>query len=87
MPVCIAMLHVDAANGKYDTVLQDMADAANGENILVVSHWDAVSGSVARLRPWTISDHVVHTGFTVAWREQLPGSCPPSGAAPSPLET
>ena len=52
---------------------QKLADEAGGESILVVSHWDAVSGSVARLRPWTISDHVVHTAFTVAWRERLPG--------------
>ena len=41
--------------------------------MLVVAHWDAVSGSVARLRPWAISDHVIHTGFTVAYREQQLG--------------
>ncbi len=41
--------------------------------MLVVAHWDAVSGSVARLRPWAISDKVVHTGFTVAYREEMPG--------------
>jgi hypothetical protein len=57
---------------------QKLADEADGESILVVSHWDAVSGSVARLRPWTISDHVVHTAFTVAWRERLPGAPPPA---------
>ena len=53
---------------------QQFADDAGGENILVVSHWDAVSGSVARLRPWTISDHVAHTAFTVAYREKKPGA-------------
>lgn len=53
---------------------QQFADEADGENILVVSHWDAVSGSVARLRPWTISDRVAHTAFTVAYREKKPGA-------------
>ena len=56
--------------------MQQFADDADGENILVVSHWDAVSGSVARLRPWTISDHVAHTAFTVAYREKKPGAPP-----------
>ncbi len=52
---------------------QKITDEADGENVLVVAHWDAVSGSVARLRPWAISDKVVHTGFTVAYREEMPG--------------
>jgi hypothetical protein len=53
--------------------VQKIADEVDGDNVLVVSHWDAVSGSIARLRPWAISDHVIHTGFTVAYRERLPG--------------
>ena len=52
---------------------QEITDAADGEDILVVAHWDAVSGSIARLRPWAIADHVIHTGFTVSWREKQEG--------------
>ena len=52
---------------------QDITDAADGEDVLVVAHWDAVSGSIARLRPWAIADHVIHTGFTVSWRERKEG--------------
>ena len=52
---------------------QEITDAADGEDILIVAHWDAVSGSIARLRPWAIADHVIHTGFTVSWREKQEG--------------
>ena len=55
---------------------QDITDAADGKDILVVAHWDAVSGSIARLRPWAIADHVIHTGFTVSWREKQEGKPP-----------
>ncbi len=53
---------------------QEITDAADGEDVLVVAHWDAVSGSIARLRPWAIADHVIHTGFTVSWREKQEGT-------------
>ena len=53
---------------------QEIADEADGEDILVVAHWDAVSGSIARLRPWAIADHVIHTGYTVQWRERQEGA-------------
>lgn len=52
---------------------QEITDTADGEDILIVAHWDAVSGSIARLRPWAIADHVIHTGFTVSWREKQEG--------------
>ena len=48
----------------------------------MVAHWDAVSGSIARLRPWAIADHVIHTGFTVSWRERKEGELPELPAAP-----
>ncbi|CAL8466106.1 g5642 [Coccomyxa elongata] len=57
---------------RYSRAFKKITDEADGENVLVVAHWDAVSGSVARLRPWAISDKVVHTGFTVAYREEMP---------------
>ncbi|CAK0786004.1 hypothetical protein CVIRNUC_009217 [Coccomyxa viridis] len=55
---------------RYSKAFKEIADEADGEDILVVAHWDAVSGSIARLRPWAIADHVIHTGYTVQWRER-----------------
>lgn len=69
-----AWLLFDAGFSCLAFLLQKITDEVDGANVLVVAHWDAVSGSVARLRPWAISDHVIHTGFTVAYREQLPGA-------------
>ena len=58
-------------------MVQEIADEADGEDVLVVAHWDAVSGSIARLRPWAIADHVIHTGYTVQWRERQEGALAP----------
>ena len=60
--------------GIASSMVQEIADASDGEDILVVAHWDAVSGSIARLRPWAIADHVIHTGYTVQWRERQEGA-------------
>ena len=51
-----------------------MADAADGENVLVVSHMDAVSASVSRYMPWAVVYPVKHTGFTVSYREKYAGA-------------
>ena len=53
--------------------MQDIADEANGDNVLIVTHGDAVNSSVTRLMPWTIVYPVLHTGFTVAYRDQEQG--------------
>ena len=49
-----------------------------------MAHWDAVSGSIARLRPWAIADHVIHTGFTVSWREKQEGQLSAKSSLCSP---
>lgn len=53
--------------------MQDIADQAEGDNVLVVTHGDAVNSSVSRLMPWSIVYPVLHTGFTVAYRDQHEG--------------
>ena len=58
--------------------VQEIADQVDGENVLVVTHGDAVNSSVSRLMPWTIVYPVLHTGFTVAYRDQEQGSHPSS---------
>ena len=54
--------------------LQEFADAADGENVLVVSHMDGVSASVSRYMPWALLYPVKHTGFTVSYREKYAGA-------------
>ncbi len=54
--------------------LQDIADEVDGENVLIVTHGDAVNSSVSRLMPWTIVYPVLHTGFTIAYRDQHQGA-------------
>ena len=53
--------------------LQEIADEAQGENVLVVTHGDAVNASVSRIWPWAIVHPVTHTGYTVASRERRSG--------------
>ena len=57
-------------------LVQDIADQVDGDNVLVVTHGDAVNSSVSRLMPWTLVYPVLHTGFTVAYREQDQGASP-----------
>lgn len=58
------------SRARYAKAFQDIADEANGDNVLIVTHGDAVNSSVTRLMPWTIVYPVLHTGFTVAYRDQ-----------------
>ena len=55
------------------TCPQEIADEAQGENVLVVTHGDAVNASVSRIWPWAIVHPVTHTGYTVASRGRRPG--------------
>lgn len=56
--------------------LKAIADEAEGENVLIVTHGDGVNASVTRIWPWAIAHPVLHTGFTVAMREREDGmSC------------
>lgn len=57
---------------RYIHAFQEAADQANGQNVLIVTHGDAVNASVSRLWPWAIVHPVLHTGFTVAARERKP---------------
>ena len=57
---------------------QDIADEVDGENVLIVTHGDAVNSSGTRLMPWTIVYPVLHTGFTVAYRDQHQGMLRPA---------
>ena len=45
--------------------VQELAEEAGGENLLVVTHWDGISASVTRLLPWALVYPVLHTGWTV----------------------
>ncbi|KAL3136249.1 hypothetical protein ABBQ32_007258 [Trebouxia sp. C0010 RCD-2024] len=58
------------SRARYTKAFQDIADQAEGDNVLVVTHGDAVNSSVSRLMPWSIVYPVLHTGFTVAYRDQ-----------------
>ena len=53
--------------------VQAIADEAQGENVLIVTHGDGVNASVTRIWPWAIAHPVLHTGFTVAMREREDG--------------
>ena len=53
--------------------MQAIADEANGDNILIVTHGDGVNASVTRIWPWALSHPVLHTGFTVAARDREEG--------------
>ena len=52
---------------------QEMADEAEGQNVLIVTHGDGVNASVSRLRPWAVVYPVLHTGFTIARRDRTEG--------------
>lgn len=56
-------------------LLQEIADEAKGDNVLVVTHGDAVNSSVTRMMPWAVVYPVYHTGFTVAFRPERDGAC------------
>lgn len=58
------------SRARYAKAFQDIADEVDGENVLIVTHGDAVNSSVTRLMPWTIVYPVLHTGFTVAYRDR-----------------
>ena len=53
--------------------MQAIADEANGDNILIVTHGDGVNASVTKIWPWALSHPVLHTGFTVAARDREEG--------------
>jgi hypothetical protein len=55
--------------------MQEFTDDANGENVLIVSHMDAVNASVTRYKPWALVYPVQHTGFTASYREKYDGAC------------
>ncbi|KAL3132345.1 hypothetical protein ABBQ32_008922 [Trebouxia sp. C0010 RCD-2024] len=55
---------------RYNRAFQAIADEAQGENVLIVTHGDGVNASVTRIWPWAIAHPVLHTGFTVAVREK-----------------
>lgn len=57
--------------------MQAIADEAQGENVLIVTHGDGVNASVTRIWPWSIAHPVLHTGFTVAVREKEDGKSRP----------
>ena len=67
---CCRMLHSDEGPSACP---QEIADEAQGENVLVVTHGDAVNASVSRIWPWAIVHPVTHTGYTVASRARRPG--------------
>jgi len=52
---------------------QEFTDTADGENVLIVSHMDAVNASVTRYKPWALVYPVQHTGFTASYREKYDG--------------
>ena len=54
--------------------LKAIADQAEGDNVLIVTHGDGVNASVTRIWPWAIAHPVLHTGFTVAMREREDGT-------------
>ena len=56
--------------------MQHFANEAKGENVLIVTHMDAVNASVSRYKPWALVYPVKHTGFTVSYREQYEGVHP-----------
>ena len=57
--------------------LQEFTEAADGENVLVVTHMDAVNASVSRYKPWALVYPVKHTGYTVSYREKYDGASDP----------
>jgi len=53
--------------------IQAIAEEANGDNVLIVTHGDGVNASVTRIWPWALSHPVLHTGFTIAARDKEEG--------------
>ena len=70
---CTSSLHYLLSCEGHDA--QELADEANGDNILIVTHGDGVNASVTRIWPWALSHPVLHTGFTVAARDREEGPC------------
>ncbi|KAK9915097.1 hypothetical protein WJX75_004696 [Coccomyxa subellipsoidea] len=60
----------EEAHARYTAALDTIADRHAGQNVLVVTHGEAVRRSVARLLPWATVYEVQHCGFTVARRER-----------------
>eukprot|EP00884_Botryococcus_braunii_P010498 jgi/Botrbrau1/1944/Bobra.0005s0037.2 len=58
------------SRARYMRAFEDIADAVEGDNVLIVTHGDGVNASVSRLFPWAIVYPVYHTGFTVASRRR-----------------
>ena len=58
----------------FPSCLKAIADEAEGDNVLIVTHGDGVNASVTRIWPWAIAHPVLHTGFTVAMREREDGT-------------
>ncbi|DBA67670.1 TPA: hypothetical protein ACH3X2_001262 [Trebouxia sp. C0005] len=55
---------------RFSKAFQAIAEEANGDNVLIVTHGDGVNASVTRIWPWALSHPVLHTGFTVAARDK-----------------
>ena len=76
----------DNVPGHFCFCMQTLADEADGANTLIVTHGDGVNASVTRLIPWALVYPVLHTGFTVAYRDQAEGgACDQPCAACRPL--
>ena len=58
----------------FRSMEQEFTDEAEGENVLIVSHMDAVNASVTRYKPWALVYPVQHTGFTASYREKYDGA-------------
>ncbi|KAK9814497.1 hypothetical protein WJX72_006792 [[Myrmecia] bisecta] len=56
---------------RFERGFQEAADATEG-NVLVVTHGDGVASSITRMIPWAVAYPVLHTGYTVAFRDRSP---------------
>lgn len=60
----------EQAHVRYTHAFEEIADRFPSENVLIVSHGEAVGRAVSRILPHVIVYDVQHCGYAMTWREQ-----------------
>eukprot|EP00884_Botryococcus_braunii_P020022 jgi/Botrbrau1/6703/Bobra.0202s0040.1 len=63
---------LEDAHRRYTTAYEDIERTADGANVLVVTHGEAVRRSVLRIQPMALVYEVNYAGWTSSWRVMGP---------------
>lgn len=61
---------IESAHERYTTAFEDISLRFPGENVLVVSHGEAVGSAVSSMLPQVLVYEVLHCGFASMYRKQ-----------------